>query len=71
MINGRVKCYFQAKGYGFIEDYDGREVYFHVTSVEGAGAYDIVDGVGVSFEIITTAMGLEAYRVKISNSLSA
>ncbi len=65
MINGRVKCYFHSKGYGFIEDFDGREVYFHFSAVEGATANDIVIGAGVAFDVITTELGLEAFCVHL------
>ncbi len=71
MIHGRVKCYFHAKGYGFIEDFDGREVYFHFTSVEGAGPNDIAIGAGVAFDVITTELGLEAFCVKMLTAQSA
>jgi len=71
MICGRIKCFFQAKGYGYIEDFDGREVYFHYTSVEGATLYDIVNGATVYFEAISTGLGLEANRVQMLNTLSA
>lgn len=63
MICGRIKCFFQARGYGYIEDFDGREVYFHTSSVEGVSPNDIVSGATVYFEVLTTGMGLEAYRV--------
>jgi len=71
MIHGRVKCYFQSKGYGFIEDNDGREVYFHLTSVDGATPNDIAIGAGVAFDIITTELGLEALYVRMLTALSA
>ncbi len=71
MTCGRIKCYFQAKGYGYIEDFDGREVYFHYTSVEGAATYDIVNGATVYFEVINTGMGLEANRVTVSRIMTA
>jgi cold shock protein len=71
MTCGRIKCFFQAKGYGFIEDFDGREVYFHYTSVEGAAPYDIVDGATVYFDVINTGLGLEANRVKVSGAQTA
>ncbi len=71
MTCGRIKCYFQAKGYGYIEDFDGREVYFHYTSVEGASPYDIVNGATVYFEVINTGIGLEANRVTVNRTLSA
>lgn len=66
MTCGRIKCFFQSKGYGYIEDFDGREVYFHYTSLEGAVPVHIVSGATVFFEVIKTGLGLEANRVKMS-----
>lgn len=63
MTCGRVKCFFQSRGYGYIEDFDGREVYFHYTSLEGAAPSTIVSGATVYFEVINTGLGLEANRV--------
>ena len=71
MIHGRVKCYFQSKGYGFIEDNDGREIYFHLTAVDGTAASDISIGEGVAFDVITTELGLEALYVRRLAALSA
>jgi cold shock protein len=71
MICGRIKCYFESKGYGYIEDYDGHEVYFHFTSVEGAGSAELVSGTTVYFEALKTGMGLEAHRVQVTRELSA
>jgi cold shock CspA family protein len=71
MTCGRVKCYFQSKGYGYIEDFDGREVYFHDTAVQGFSTYEIVTGMSVYFEALNTGMGLEALRVQVSRELSA
>lgn len=66
MTCGRVKCFFQSRGYGYIEDFDGREVYFHYTSLEGALTCNIVSGATVYFEVIKTGLGLEANRVTLS-----
>ena len=71
MTSGHIKCFFHAKGYGYIEDFDGHEVYFHYTSVEGATSTDITEGAPVYFDVINTGIGLEAHRVTISKSLSA
>ncbi len=68
MTCGRIKCFFQSKGYGYIEDFDGREVYFHHTSIEGSVGGDLVDGATVYFDVINTGVGLEASRVKVSAS---
>ena len=66
MICGHIKCFFESKGYEYIEDFDVREVYFHYTSVEGAAPYDIIMGATVYFDTITTGIGLEAHRVRVS-----
>ena len=71
MVCGRIKCFFQSQGYGYIEDFEGKEVYFHYTSVEGAEPYDIVTGATVYFEALNTGMGLEAHRVQVMRELSA
>ena len=71
MACGRIKCFFQSRGYGYIEDFDGRAVYFHYTAVEGTAPYEIVDGATVYFEVINTDIGLEAQRVTLSNAMSA
>jgi CspA family cold shock protein len=71
MICGRIKCFFQARGYGYIEDFQGQEVYFHYTSVEGVTLHDIVSGATVYFEAINTGLGLEAHRVQMLNTLTA
>ncbi len=64
MNEGRIKCYFQSKGYGYIECYDGQEVYFNITAVEGGGNLSFIEGDTVYFEAITTGIGLEALRVR-------
>jgi CspA family cold shock protein len=66
MTCGRIKCFFESRGYGYIEDFDGQEVYFHMTSVVGASGVDITSGLNVYFDAINTGMGLEAHRVTIS-----
>lgn len=65
MIQGRIKCYFEARGYGFIEDNDGREVYFHLSVVESQRPTSIRDGASVYFDAISTGIGLEAFKVRV------
>ena len=66
MILGRIKCFFEARGYGFIEDYDGREVYFHLSSVQDARGGALVHGANCYFDLINTEMGLEALSVRLA-----
>lgn len=69
MISGRIKCFFESKGYGFIEDFDGREVYFNLSVIENAS--EITNGASVYFDVINTGMGLEAFTVQLADSRSA
>lgn len=71
MILGRIKCFFEGRGYGFIEDYDGNEVYFHLSSVQNSGGgmepqREIVHGANCYFDIIKTEMGMEALSVRLA-----
>lgn len=66
MNKGRVKCFFPSKGYGYIEDHDGREVYFNLSSIDTSAWSTLAHGMDVYYEAITTAMGLEALRVKVA-----
>lgn len=65
MILGRIKCFFEGRGYGFIEDYDGNEVYFHLSSVQNSDT-EIVHGANCYFDIIKTEMGMEALSVRLA-----
>ena len=66
MNKGRVKCFFPSQGYGYIEDTDGREIYFHTAVIDGGITHGIASGSDVFYEAITTAMGLEALRVQVA-----
>jgi cold shock CspA family protein len=68
MTFGRIKCFFESRGYGFIEDHNGREVYFHLSSIEESQRGQIVGGECVYFDAITTGLGLEAYKVRLSHA---
>ena len=62
---GRVKCYFQGRGYGYIEDSEGREVYFHTSALEESKVNDDISvGLNVYFDMISTGLGFEALRVR-------
>jgi CspA family cold shock protein len=52
MATGTVKWYNATKGYGFIEPSDGgKDVFVHVSAVEGAGLRGLNEGQTISYEI--------------------
>ncbi|CAN5322951.1 cold-shock protein [Brevundimonas goettingensis] len=52
MATGTVKWYNSTKGYGFIEPSDGgKDVFVHVSAVEGAGLNGLNEGQKISYEV--------------------
>jgi cold shock protein len=65
MSGGRVKWFDTKKGYGFIVGPEGRDVFVHYTSIEGEGFRSLREGDHVEYELVQTAKGLAATRVRI------
>jgi cold shock protein len=54
MTKGTVKWFNDQKGYGFVQPDDGsKDVFVHISAVEGAGLRTLKEGQKVSFEIVT------------------
>ena len=52
MATGTVKWFNSTKGYGFIQPDDGgKDVFVHISAVEGAGMRSLNDGQKVSYEL--------------------
>ncbi len=61
MATGTVKWFNPAKGYGFITPDDGgKDVFVHITAVEGAGMGTLSEGQKVKFEVVEDPRGLKA-----------
>ena len=64
MLNGRVKWFNDAKGYGFIEQPDGGEdVFVHFSAITMEGFKTLTEGEEVEFELKQTDKGLQAANV--------
>jgi CspA family cold shock protein len=58
MINGTVKFFNNAKGFGFIQPEDGsKDVFVHISAVERAGLATLSENQKVSFELERGANG--------------
>ncbi|MBO4410758.1 MAG: cold shock domain-containing protein [Lachnospiraceae bacterium] len=63
MKKGTVKWFNNQKGYGFIVDEDGNEVFVHFTGLNMDGYKTLDEGQAVEFEVIEGAKGPQAVNV--------
>ena len=64
MPSGTVKWFDSKKGFGFIVNDQGQDVFVHFSSIEGEGFRSLKDGEIVEYEQVTGAKGLSAQKVK-------
>ncbi len=60
---GRVKWFNDSKGYGFIEQEGGRDIFVHYSAIQGEGFKALAEGQNVEFEITEGAKGPQATNV--------
>ncbi len=63
MAEGTVKWFNDAKGFGFIEQDGGQDVFVHHTAIQAVGFKSLDEGGRVSFDIVDGAKGLAAANV--------
>jgi cold shock protein len=63
MAVGKVKWFNDNKGYGFIEQNTGEDVFVHFSVIEGDGFKSLDEGQEVEFEVVRGPKGLQATRV--------
>ena len=66
MARGKVKWFNNAKGYGFIEQEDGPDVFVHYSAIidDAKGFKTLKENQDVEFEIVEGPKGLQAADVK-------
>ena len=63
MPTGKVKWFNEKKGYGFIENDEGGDVFVHHTAIVAEGFRTLAEGERVSFDIEQGAKGPKAANV--------
>ncbi len=64
MTKGHVKWFNDAKGFGFLEQESGDDVFCHFSAITGDGFKTLQEGDAVEFEVIKGPKGLQAANVR-------
>ncbi len=64
MATGKVKWFNDQKGFGFIADNSGKDVFVHHSVIEGDGFRTLTEGETVEYEFEDGPKGMKATKVK-------
>ena len=64
-VNGTVKWFNGSKGYGFLTQEEGEDVFVHYSSIRGEGFKDLEEGQKVEFGVERGPKGLQAADVAV------
>jgi CspA family cold shock protein len=62
-FEGKVKWFNETKGYGFIQQDNGPDVFVHYSAIENDGFKTLAEGQRVQFEVVEGDKGLKAANV--------
>lgn len=64
MASGKVKWFDNKKGFGFIIQETGQDVFVHHTSIQGSGFKTLNEGESVVFDVVASDKGPKAENVQ-------
>jgi CspA family cold shock protein len=64
LANGTVKWFNDKKGYGFINEQEGRDIFVHFSAIDMSGFKTLAEGDMVMFDVEESDRGPEAKNVK-------
>ncbi|MBF8250979.1 MAG: cold-shock DNA-binding domain protein [Deltaproteobacteria bacterium] len=64
MAKGKVKWFNESKGYGFIEQESGSDVFVHFSAITGEGFKTLQEGQEVEFDVTSGPKGPQAENVR-------
>ena len=62
-VNGTVKWFNESKGFGFIEQQSGPDVFAHFSAISGSGFKTLTEGQAVEFTVTQGQKGLQAENI--------
>lgn len=64
MASGKVKWFDNKKGFGFIAQDSGQDVFVHHSSIQGTGFKTLNEGEPVTFDVVQSEKGPKAQNVQ-------